>query len=208
MKISFAITVCDEVNEIKRLLPFLIKNKRLVDEIVILFDEKNGDPELLDYLLDYNKLPNVQTWRGLGWNNNFADWKNKLNDYCAGNFIFQMDADEMINEELIEMLPLLFELNPEIEIFYLPRINTVDGLTEEHIKQWKWKVDDKNRINYPDYQGRLYKKGLKWEGKVHERVVGARYYSLLPNEDSYSLIHHKKIERQERQNNFYNNITQ
>ena len=208
MKISFAITVCDEVNEIKRLLPFLIKNKRPVDEIVILFDEKNGDPELLDYLLDFNKLPNVQTWRGLGWNNNFADWKNKLNDYCVGNFIFQMDADEMINEELIEMLPLLFELNPEIEIFYLPRINTVDGLTEEHIKQWKWKVDDKNRINYPDYQGRLYKKGLKWEGKVHERVVGARYYSLLPNEDSYSLIHHKKIERQERQNNFYNNITQ
>jgi hypothetical protein len=206
MKISFAITVCDEVNEIKRLLPFLIKNKRLVDEIVILFDEKNGDPELLDYLLDYNKLPNVQTWRGLGWNNNFADWKNKLNDYCAGNFIFQMDADEMINEELIEMLPLLFELNPEIEIFYLPRINTVDGLTEEHIKQWKWKVDDKNRINYPDYQGRLYKKGLKWEGKVHERVVGAKYYSILPNEDVYSLQHHKKIDKQEKQNNYYSRL--
>jgi hypothetical protein len=207
MKISFAITVCDEVNEIKRLLPFLIKNKRPNDEVIILFDEKNGDQELLNYLLDFNKLPNVQTWRGIGWNNNFADWKNRLNDYCTGDFIFQIDADEMINEELIEMLPFLFELNPEIEIFYLPRINTVDGLTEEHVKEWRWKVDSKNRINYPDYQGRLYKKGLKWEGNVHERIVGVKYYSILPNEDVYSLIHHKKIDKQEKQNNFYNKIT-
>jgi len=113
----------------------------------------------------------------------------------------------MINEELIEMLPFLFELNPEIEIFYLPRINTVDGLTEEHVKEWRWKVDSKNRINYPDYQGRLYKKGLKWEGNVHERIVGVKYYSILPNEDVYSLIHHKKIDKQEKQNNFYNKIT-
>lgn len=207
MKISYAITVCDEVNEIKRLLPFLIKNKRPNDEVVILFDQKNGDHELLEYLLDFNKLPNVQTWRGFGWNNNFADWKNRLNDYCTGDFIFQIDADEMINEELMEILPTLFELNPEIEIFYLPRVNTVDGLTEEHIKKWKWRVDKKNRINYPDYQGRLYKKGLKWEGNVHERIVGVKYYSILPNEDVYSLIHHKKIDKQERQNKFYQDIS-
>lgn len=207
MKISFAITVCNEIDEIKRLVPFLLKHKRPADEIVILFDEKNGDPELLEFLLDYNKLPNVQTWRGFDWSDNFADWKNKLNEYCKGDFIFQLDADEMVNSELIEMLPMLFELNSETEIYYLPRINTVDGLTEEHIKQWNWRVDEKNRINYPDYQGRIYKKGLKWEGKVHEKVVGAKYYSILPNEDAYSLIHHKKIDKQEKQNNFYNKLS-
>ena len=208
MKISYAITVCNEINEIKNLLPFLIKNKRVEDEVVILFDQKNGEEELLDYLLSFNKLPNVQTWRGFGWNNNFADWKNQLNDYCSGDFIFQIDADEMITKELMNVLPKLFELNDEVEIFYIPRINTVDGITEEHIQKWKWRVDSNNRINHPDYQGRFFKKGLKWEGKVHEKIVGAKYYSLLPDEDVYSLIHHKQIERQERQNNFYNNITQ
>jgi hypothetical protein len=206
MKISYAITVCNEIKEIKNLLPFLIENKRPEDEVVILFDERNGELELLDYLLSFNKLPNVQTWRGLGWNNNFADWKNKLNEYCNGDFIFQLDADEMINKELMLILPTLFELNNEVEIFYLPRINTVDGITEEHVKKWNWRVDDNNRINYPDYQGRLFKKGLRWEGKVHEKVVGAKYYSLLPNEDVYSLIHHKNINKQETQNEFYNKL--
>ena len=206
MKISYAITVCNEIKEIKNLLPFLIENKRPEDEVIILFDERNGEPELLDYLLSFNKLPNVQTWRGLGWNNNFADWKNRLNEYCSGDFIFQLDADEMINKELMTILPTLFELNEEVEIFYLPRINTVDGITEEHVKKWNWRVDDKNRINYPDYQGRLFRKGLMWEGKVHEKVVGAKYYSLLPNEDVYSLIHHKNINKQEKQNEFYNRL--
>jgi glycosyltransferase involved in cell wall biosynthesis len=206
MKISYAITVCNEIKEIKNLLPFLIENKRPEDEVVILFDERNGELELLDYLLSFNKLPNVQTWRGLGWNNNFADWKNKLNEYCSGDFIFQLDADEMINKELMLILPTLFELNNEVEIFYLPRINTVDGITEEHIRKWNWRVDDNNRINYPDYQGRLFKKGLNWEGKVHEKIVGAKYYSLLPNEDVYSLIHHKIISKQEKQNELYNKI--
>lgn len=61
-------------------------------------------------------------------------------------------------------------------------------------------------INYPDYQGRLHKRGLKWSGKVHERIVGARYYSILPDLEVYSLIHHKTIEKQIKQNNFYNNL--
>lgn len=206
VKVSFAITVCNEINEIKTLLPFLIDNVRHSDEIVILFDEKNGNIEVLNYLLEYEKFSNVRVIKSLDFNNNFADWKNKLNEYCTGNFIFQLDADEMVNPDFIEMLPILFELNPEVELYYLPRINTVDGITDEHIKMWGWKVDEKNRINYPDYQGRLHKKGLKWSGRVHEKIVGAKYYSILPDLDVYSLIHHKTIERQEKQNNFYKNL--
>lgn len=206
VKVSYAITVCDEVNEIKKLLPFLLEHIRSTDEIVILFDEKNGDIDLLNHLLEYNKLSNVQILKSLGFNNDFSEWKNKLNDYCNGNFIFQLDSDEIIHKDLIKMLPLLFEMNPEVELYYLPRINTVEGITEEHIKMWEWRMDEKNRINHPDHQGRLYKKGLNWEGKVHERIVGVKYYSVLPNLDVYSLIHHKTIQKQEKQNNFYKNI--
>jgi hypothetical protein len=207
MKISFAITVCNELEEIKRLVPFLLKHKRINDEIVVLFDQKNGDQDVLDFLLEFNKLPNVQTWRGFDFDNNFSDWKNKLNEYCDGDYIFQLDADEMISEYMVKNVSEIISLNPEVELFLLPRINTVEGITDDHIKTWNWKLDDLGRVNYPDYQGRLYKKGLLWEGKVHERIVGVKHYSLLPSdEEMYCIEHHKNIKKQEKQNNLYVNI--
>ena len=206
MKISFAITVCNEYNEIKELVPFLIKNKRINDEIVILYDNKNGDERAIDFLLEFNKLPNVQTWRSFDFNNDFAEWKNKLNEYCSGDYIFQLDADELISEYLIKNIHEIIEMNSEIDLFFVPRINTVKGITEEHIKKWRWNLDSNGRVNYPDYQGRIYKSSLKWDGKVHERISGAKYYSLLPMEEEYSLSHHKTINKQEKQNNYYESI--
>ena len=205
MKISFAITVCNELEEIKKLVPFLLENKGVQDEIVILYDDKNGNQEVLDFLLPFNKLPNVQTWKGLDWDNNFADWKNKLNDYCTGDYIFQLDADEMISVDFIKSLSEIVEMNPEVDVYYLPRVNTVDGLTEEHIKKWGWRVNDKGWVNYPDAQGRIYKKGMSWYGKVHERILGGQKFSSLPtDDDDYCIQHHKTIERQEKQNKFSN----
>ncbi len=207
MKISFAITVCNEFTEIKRLLPFLLENKRIEDEVVILFDEKNGSDNVLDFLLPYNKLPNIQTWRGVDFNNDFAEWKNKLNSYCGRDYIFQLDADEMISEYMVKNIHEIIELNPEVDLFYVPRKNLVDGITEEHVNKWKWRVNESGWINFPDYQGRIYKKGLKWFGKVHERITSGRMYSLLPtDEEQYFITHHKTIERQEKQNEFYNRL--
>jgi glycosyltransferase involved in cell wall biosynthesis len=174
---------------------------------VILFDEKNGDPEILDLLLPLNIKPNVQTWRGFWWNDNFADWKNRLNEYCTGDYIFQIDADEMISEYMIKNLHEIIELNPEIDLFYLPRINTVEGITDEHINEWKWKLNDKGWINFPDYQGRVYRQKMTWYGKVHERIIGGSKYSILPmDEENYCIQHHKTIKKQEKQNNFYKTI--
>jgi hypothetical protein len=206
MKISFAITVCNEYEEIKQLVPFLIKNKRINDEIVILYDSKNGDEKVLDFLLEFNKLPNVQTWRSFDFNNDFAEWKNKLNEYCSGDYIFQLDADELISEYMVKNIHEIIEMNSEIDLFFVPRINTVKGLTDEHVKKWRWNVDANGRVNYPDYQGRIYKSNLKWGGKVHEKIVGAKFYSLLPMEEEYSLSHHKTINKQEKQNNYYETL--
>ena len=206
MKISFAITVCNEIEEIKRLVPFLLEHKRIEDEIVVLYDEKNGNSEILDFLLPYNILPNVQTWRGFSFEGHFGEWKNKLNEYCTGDYIFQLDADEMISENLIKNVSTILELNPKLDLIFVPRVNTVDGITEEHIKIWNWKVDENNWINFPDYQGRIYRKKMMWYGRVHERIVGGTYFSSLPPEYSYSILHHKDIKRQEKQNNFYNSL--
>jgi hypothetical protein len=207
MKVSFAITVSTEYDEIKKLIPFLIENKRVNDEIVVLYDSKNGDENVLNFLLEFNKLPNVQVWSSGSFDNHFADWKNKLNSYCDGDYIFQLDADEMLNETMVKNIDQFIELNKEIDLFYFPRINTVDGITDEHVKEWRWRLDEQKRINFPDYQGRLFRKGLNWDGKVHEKIVGAKYYSLLPDsETSYCIIHNKNIKKQEKQNNYYSTL--
>ena len=206
MKISFAITVCNELEEIKRLVPFLLEHKRLQDEIVILYDEKNGNPEILDFLLPYNIKPNVQTWRGFGFEGNFADWKNKLNEYCTGDYIYQLDADEMISEHIVKNLSAILELNPKVDLIFVPRINTVNGITQEHIDKWGWRVNENGWINFPDAQGRVFRKGMTWYGKVHERIIGGEKFSSLPLDEEYCIQHHKTIERQEKQNNLYNSI--
>ncbi len=206
MKISYAITVCNEMEEIKRLIPFLLERKRTQDEIVILFDEKNGNKEILDFLLPYNIKPNVQTWRSLEWNDNFADWKNLLNGYCSGDYIFQIDADEMISEYMINNLHQILEMNPDVDLIFVPRINTVEGITGNHINMWRWNLNEKGYINFPDRQGRIYRKGMKWYSKVHERIIGGSKFASLPDDEVYCIQHHKTIERQEKQNKFYNSI--
>ena len=206
MKISYAITVCNELEEIKRLVPFLLEQKRIEDEIVILYDEKNGNPEVLEFLLPFNIKPNVQTWRSIDWNNNFADWKNKLNEYCTGDYIYQIDADEMIGEYMIKNLHQILSMNPEVDLIFVPRINTVNGLTQEHIQKWGWNVNEKGWVNFPDMQGRIYRKNMGWYGKVHERIIGGQKFSSLPPDEEYCIQHHKEIKRQEKQNNFYSSI--
>jgi len=205
MKISYAVTVCDEFVEIQRLITLLLKNKRLQDEIVVLIDQSKGTQEVLTYL---------DTIRGVEgrlvsdrFKGHFADWKNLLTANCTGDFIFQIDADEIPHIDLIQNLPSLLETNPEVDVYVVPRINTVSGISEEHIKKWGWRVEN-DRINFPDYQWRIYRNSpsIKWINKVHEKLDGFKIYSTLPAQDEFCLLHPKTIERQEKQNNYYNTL--
>jgi len=207
MKISYAVTVCNELQEIKRLIGYLVEGKRRKDEIVILFDSKNGTKEVeeaLDVLntIDWYKLHKAP------FNNHFADWKNLLTSLCTGDYIYQIDADELINEDLFEYLPSILEQNKEVDVYRVPRINTVEGLTPEHIQKWGWRVDEKGWVNFPDYQWRIYKNDgkIKWKNKVHEVLEGYKTLTALPAEEMYCLIHEKTIERQEKQNEYYNTL--
>ena len=207
MKISYAITVCNEKKEVKRLVDFLLANKKPQDEIVVLYDQKNGDEAIATMLTKLNKLPNFQMWRGF-FDNHFADWKNKLTEYCDGDYIFQIDADEMPNKELITHLPFILQTNPDVDVMLVPRVNTVDGLTQDHIAKWRWSVNEKGWVNWPDYQWRIYKNSdnIKWVNKVHERLEGFDQYATLPMEEDFALYHPKTIERQEKQNNYYDTL--
>jgi hypothetical protein len=138
----------------------------------------------------------------------FANWKNKLTEMCDGDWIFQIDADEIPHIDLMEYLPEIILSNPDNEVIRVPRVNKVYGLTEEYVRQWGWRVNDKNWVNWPDFQWRIYKNHpkIQWENKVHEVLTGHKSYALLPQEEEWCLYHPKHILRQETQNNFYNTI--
>lgn len=205
MKISYAITVCNELEEVKKLVNFLLLNKREEDEIVILFDEKNGTEEVFNYIESQVHDCEVFCEKFEG---HFADWKNLLTSHCEGDYIFQIDADEVPNQVLIEHLPFMLQETPEADVILVPRINTVEGLTQDHIKKWGWNVNEKGWVNWPDYQWRIYRNtpDIKWINKVHERLDGFKSYATLGDHGYYYLEHPKTIERQERQNNYYDTL--
>lgn len=207
MKISYAITVCNELEEIEKLIKFLHSNKRTEDEICVLLDKPKASDYLLNQLYRYSSA-NWIFLKESSFSGHFADWKNELTKICSGDYIFQIDADELPTEDLISNLPYILEINPEVDVFLVPRVNTVEGLTQEHIHQWRWNVNEKGWVNFPDYQWRIYRNipNIKWKNKVHEVLEGFKTSTLLPAEEEYCLYHPKTINRQERQNNYYNTL--
>jgi hypothetical protein len=207
MKISYAITVCNELEEVKRLVNFLLSTKREEDEIVVLADSPKMSQELQDTLRKYFSLNQILLVES-EFEGHFADWKNKLSKICSGDFIFQIDADEVPCTPLIESLPYILESNPELDVALVPRVNTVEGLTQEHIQKWGWNVNSEGWVNWPDFQWRIYRNipEIKWKNKVHEVLEGFKTYTTLPMEEDYSLYHPKTIDRQEKQNNYYESL--
>lgn len=206
MKISYAIPVCNEFVEIQKLITFLLENKRQEDEIIVLFDSNNGSKSVEDFLRS-KSINGEFNWVPYKFDGHFADMKNKLTSLCNGDYIYQIDADEMVNEYVLRLLPQVLEQN-DVDVLMVSRINTVEGITQEHINKWGWKVTDQGWINFPDPQFRVYRNDekIKWKNKVHEVLEGYKTISHLPTEKEWCLIHEKSIERQEKQNKFYSEI--
>jgi hypothetical protein len=210
MKITYAVTACDEHKELERLLSFLQDNVDEQDEIIVQLDAEKATPAVINVCQNaFNRVSKVYfNYTYFALEKDFASFKNNLFNFCGGDFIFQIDADEMPGKELISNLRSLIESNPDNEVYLVPRINTVDGLTTEHVVKWGWRLDEKGRVNFPDYQWRIYKNCsyIKWKNKVHEVLEGFKTYATLPAEDEWCLIHPKNIKRQEKQNSYYDTI--
>jgi glycosyltransferase involved in cell wall biosynthesis len=208
ISISYGVTVCNEITEIAVLVDTLKEKLREDDEIVIQYDEGSVTDVVMEYL---NIMKNMHKDKvkviGFPLNKDFASYKNNLKSHCKGDYIFQIDADEVPNEFLLDNLHEILESNA-VDLIYLPRVNTVEGLTDEHIQKWRWNVDEKGRVNWPDYQTRIYKNtdDINWMNKVHERITGYDTFSNFPADENYCLYHHKQIKRQEEQNEFYETI--
>ena len=199
--ISFAITACNEHIELERLLKQLDKNIKKSDEIVVQLDI-TATQEVKDVVSKYKLINYIHPL-----NNDFATFKNNLKSICTNEWIFFIDADEYLSNDLLFNIHEILDANKGIvDVISVPRINTVDGLTREHIDKWRWFVDENGYVNYPDYQTRICtnKPNIEWVNKIHERLTGWKTTANLPY--GYDLIHPKTIERQEHQNNYYNTI--
>ncbi len=209
INITYAITVCNELEEITKLIDFLNNRIDKDDEILIQYDEDSATEPIKNYLKIISQLHNTNIKViGFPLNKDFASYKNNLKNHAKGMFIFQIDADEIPSEYLMENIKDILDYNKDVDLFFVPRVNTVAGLTNEHIKKWNWQVNESGWVNFPDYQTRLYRRTseIEWQGKVHERIIGYNTLSVLPAEEQYSLYHPKKIDRQEKQNAYYDTI--
>lgn len=205
MKISYAITVCNELREINTLLRRLLEFKRDEDEICVLLDKPKAPLQLIHLLHGFVASKHI-TLKESSFEGHFADWKNELMSMCTGDYIINIDADEIPSTDFQESIVEILEENPEVDMFAVPRVNTVEGLTEEHIKKWGWQVSDQGWVNWPDYQMRVYKNvsTIRWINPVHEILNGFQTFAPLP--DAMFFHHHKTITKQEKQNELYDTI--
>lgn len=207
--ISFAITAWNEHVELERLLNQLATIIKSGDEIMLQLDS-NATEEVRNLankhsVLSIGKCEYHRIFASL--DGDFATFKNNVKAHCTRDWVFFIDADEYLSDGLAENIHSVLDMNQGlVDLIAVPRINTVEGLTRSHIDKWRWFVDDNNWVNYPDYQTRICanKKEIKWINKVHERLTGWKTVANLP--EGYDLMHPKTIERQEKQNNFYNTL--
>jgi len=206
MKISYSILTHNETDSLLKLLNFLVEHKDKKDEIVILddFSDNEETKEILDTMCSINEIKFEQ--RHLL--KDYAGQKNYLNRMCKGEYIINIDADELPHKQVIKNIKEILESNSTVDLYYVPRINTVDGMTQDHINKWRWQVNERGWINFPDWQGRIWRNrpNIRWEKPVHEMLVGFKEYAFLPQEEEYCFYHPKTIEQQEKQNNFYSTI--
>ena len=205
MKISYAILTHNEGEYVGELLTFLTTYKRDIDEIVVV-DDYSDDEKTKSILNEFKDLINLnyRTFDG------DHTQKNYLNEQCTGDYILQLDADELMHPEFIKILPELLEMNKTVDLFLVPRINTVENLTKEWADKWHWNVNENGWVNFPDWQMRLYRncESVKWDGLLHSKVVGSQSTLALPTEELFCILHHKKLDRQIEQNNLYDKIEQ
>jgi glycosyltransferase involved in cell wall biosynthesis len=210
MKISYGITVHNEADELNKLLEFLIHKTRTEDEIVICDDYSNDETQFViqswtqQYGHDDMKVIKVYQRK---LDSDFSAQKNSVIENCDGDYIFHIDADEIPHENLVGILPEMLEMN-DVDLVWVPRVNTVEGMEQKHIQRWGWRVSEKGWVNYPDYQARVFRnrEDIRWTRKVHEYISGCKTYAHLPPQEELSLYHPKTIDKQEQQNQLYEKI--
>ena len=208
MEISYTVTVYNELEELKQLLSLLEISKTNKDEIIIVHTYRNEEEKNSDNFKSIAELCKRATiYKNYHFQDKFADLKNYLNGLATKDFIINFDADEFASNDTIEIWKTVISENSN-DLYFVPRVNRVRNYTLEDVKKYNWNINDNGWINWPDYQPRIFKNNgkIKWEGNVHEQLIGQENAGGLPADPRFAIIHNKDIDRQRKQNELYENI--
>ena len=176
VKIAAAIITLNEERNIERCLKSL---SNCVDEIVVL-DSYSKD-RTAEICARYNVNFIQEVWMG------YAQSKNLLNTHIKSDYIFSIDADEALDQTMINDL---LRLKKEgIDGIY--EVNRKTNYCGKWIRHCGW---------YPEYKMRLFpKQSVSWEGDfVHEtlaypkKMVVKRLKGHLDHFSYYTESEHRK----------------
>lgn len=203
MFLSYLVTCHNETDSLKKLLSKLIQYKKDNHEIVLL-DDYSDNSTTLEIIQTFKDKINFQQHK---LDKNYGNHKNYGIELCKGEWIFQLDADEVPTDGLLENIDLIIESNNKNEVLWLPRLNYFLGVTDADVTMWGWKLYD-GMINFPDYQSRIYKNSphIRYQRRLHEKVEGFKSYVFIPPQKDYAIIHEKTIEKQRQTNINYNKL--
>jgi len=229
MKISYLVTCSTETDTLRKLL-IRLKNDLGNDELIIIIDGSNRETLRIIYDIEHEhpvtqvegntyfstpkKVSNITSYTH-SLNADYGSHKNFGIEKSTGDWIIQLDGDELPSENIIgENLHAIIESNPNVELIFVPRINDYRGVQPHHATQWGWRLDisptyNRPRVNFPDFQGRIFRNipdRIKWDRKLHEKIEGHTQYSFLPAEEDYAIYHDKTIEKQLETNIRYNKV--
>ena len=217
--LSYLVTCHNETDTLERLLDRLYQQAKQEGDEIILLDDFSDNPKTLEIINNFKVWDRFHYYKH-SLDHNYGAHKNEFGKYATGNFLFQIDGDELPSQVLLMNIKDIIEANPSTELFLVPRVNDFRGVTSEIAKRWGWRLENRtffrpteNKIvtspcvNPPDYQSRIYKnipERIKWDRRLHEKIEGYTKYSLLPDQVDLSLYHDKTIETQMQTNMRYN----
>jgi len=194
MKLSYAITVCNEARDLFSLVSFLLKVKDEEDEINILLDTLHTSTNVRDVLSHFSNdiVLNEREFDG-----NFSEHRNFHLSKCTGDYIFIIDPDEMPKEKLIKGIKSAVK-DSGADLIMIPRINIQPGFTQEWLEKCKFKTNEVDWINWPDYICRVFPNTpeIKYGNELHEVIVGYKKRICLQADPSIAIWHIKSVEKQ------------
>jgi len=202
--LTYAVEVCNEDRELYSLLSFLVKTKEQQDDINVLVDAGKETTEVSKVLEQFKDTITVH--RRI-FDGDFSKHRNFHIEKCKGDYIFMIDADEMPQENLTKNIKKVIA-DTGSDLIFIPRMNICPGYTEEWLQKCNFKINEAWWINWPDFQGRIFKNdpSIRWESGLHEKVMGAKKPIGLDQNPLIALWHIKSVERQTKQDEFYKQL--
>jgi hypothetical protein len=197
MSITYAITINDELNSVKRLMHSLDLCRAKDSEIIAIHCyREESDLDSADYaeIKDY-MIENTDTYCNYKFKDNIADLKNYILSLSTKDYVFLLDADEYLTTQTLALWNQVIKNEPEYEVFWTPRINIIENMTEKQRQELGLKLNERGWINWPDNQPRIFKnnKNIKWELKDNSyRLLGVTKSGSLTADPRLATINRKK----------------